>query len=867
MLPRPPNLAVQFLQFFLKEELKEEVLGDLHEKYLQLWNAKGRSIAAFHYWFQVLHYIRPFAIRSFALVPERPFLLFGNYVKTGYRNILRVKQHAAISIFGLWIGMISFVMCILYIQYESHYDEQFARSDQIYRVAQTLEGIDFQGSNQFALAPWPLALYARENFAEVLSATTLQVEEVLLRTNEDAHYEQGIFADAYFLTVFDLQSLHGSLKDALSDPKSIILTTSLANKLFASQEVVGKTLILDRDHEVVVKAIVADPPRDQHWQYSYITPVSNFPFYFQEQLGQWNSNSFRTYLLLEKGVDHDDMESNLEALDRIAEAQFADLPASPDYFLQPLTDIHLHSQINMEIEPNGDIRYLYLASSIAFVILLLALVNYTNLTNARLDFRTKEVGLRKVLGAKRPQIMIQFLLESTILMTGCLIAALVTVKLILPPINEALNLSMEFRRLLYASHWWAALFMVLFVGVSSGLYPGILIAVVQPIRAVKGSLLSRGGRNGVRNAMIVGQFALAVVLTICSIVVYSQLRFLQENKLGFERSQIVYVPFRMATLYEEKEILESEIVAHPAVYQMTITENLPLETDNQNMIKRWEGNPGLEERQFYSNRIDFNYVDMFGLEIVEGRNLSHAFQSDLTQSYLLNERAVQSLGWNEAVGKKFEDGVVVGVVKDFHFQPLHQRIEPLAMCYLHPTQVSEVGYITMSIDLAQADAAIPHIRSVLRRVLPELPFDLQYLDESYLALYRSEERLGIMFTIGTIIALVLACMGLFGIVSHHVNLRMKEISMRKILGSSTPGLISLISGSFVRLIALSILIAVPLAYFFLSRWIEHFAYRVELNWTFFATAGMCSLCLALLSISSLVLKAVWSNPLDSVRST
>lgn len=862
----PPEFILRFFRWFCDPELHPFIEGDLLELYQERIQELGLKKSNWRFAFDVLLLFRPSIIRAFH--PLETFtnhnIMLHTYFKIGFRSLNKHRFFSLINITGMTIGLTCFILIALYIQYESSYDLQHEKVDRTYRVAQLQEGNDFRGSNRYSVTPLPLVPAIRETFSEVEAATTLELNSALFTHDEQVYYEKGLYADEHLFDVFSYPIIEGVGNEALQDPNGMLVTESFAKKYFGDASPLGQTLVMDYEHPLVIKGILEDIPKNQHFNFDYVTSHKNLPWY-KEDIGVWNSNNYRSYIVLAEGTDYKAFEPKLSAFDTQTEAAYANFPFEPEYFLQPLRDIHLHSHINMEMAANGDMRYIYLSASIAFIILLLAVINYINLATARSAGRAKEVGMRKVLGAKRGQLVSQFIAESMLITLFSFGIAIVLAYLLLPAFNQLVDKEIIFNLNTNQLAFMIMLGIALLLGALSGLYPAILSSAIAPVNALKGRWMKRQ-KDGVflRHALVVGQFAAAIILAIGSVVIYQQLRYIQDKKLGFNRDQIVYVNYNEVDLYNKIPTIKAELLQHPQIEQVSVSSYLPLNINSQTIVDNWEGNSVQEELWIYRNYIDYDYLDLFEMEMVEGRNFSPDHPSDSTDSYILNEAAVKALGWESAVGKKFNGRKVIGVLKDFHFQPLDLTIEPIFIS-LRRKQIS--FYTTTVIvkgKMAEADEAVAHIQKTLQAFLPQVPFDHQFLDESYNQLYKAERQFGQVFNIFTCIALFIACMGLFGLVTHKVIQRTKEIGIRKVLGASVGNIVSLISKDFLQLVLVATLVAIPIAWWGSHRWLQDFAYRIEIGWSTFLLIGLLALGLAFLTISTQALRAATTNPAETL---
>lgn len=862
----PPEFIIRFFRWFCDPELHPFIEGDLLELYHERIQELGLEKSNRRFILDVLLLFRPSIIRSFHPLETitNHNIMLHTYFKIGFRSLNKHRFFSLINITGMTIGMTCFILIGLYIQYESSYDSQHEKVDRIYRVAQLQEGNDFRGSNRYSVTPLPLVPAIRETFSEVEAATTLELNFALFAHDEQVYYERGLYADEHLFDVFSYPIIEGVGTKALQDPNGMLVTKSFAKKYFGDASPLGQTLVMDHEHPLVIKGILEDIPKNQHFNFDYITSYKNLPWY-KEDIGVWNSNNYRSYIVLAEGIDYKAFEPKLSAFDTHTEAAYANFPFQPEYFLQPLHDIHLHSNINMEMAANGDMRYIYLSASIAFIILLLAAINYINLATARSAGRAKEVGMRKVLGAQRGQLVSQFIAESVLITIFSFGIAIALAYLLLPAFNQLVDKEIIFSLDSNRFAFMVMLATALLLGALSGLYPAILSSAVAPVNALKGKWMKRQKDGAfLRQALVVGQFAAAIILAIGSVVIYQQLRYIQDKKLGFNRDQIVYVNYNEVDLYNKVPTLKSELLKHSQIEQVSVSSYLPLNINSQTIVDNWEGNNAQEELWIYRNYIDYDYVDLFEMEIVEGRNFSPNHPNDSTDSYILNEAAVKALGWESAVGKKFNGRKVIGVLKDFHFQSLDFAIEPIFISFRR----KEISFYTTNIiikgKMDEVDEAVAHIQKTLNTFIPQVPFDHRFLDESYNQLYKSERQFGQVFNIFTCIALFIACMGLFGLVTHKVIQRTKEIGIRKVLGASVTNIVSLISKDFLQLVLVATIIAIPIAWWGSQRWLQDFAYRIDIGWWTFLLIGLLAIGLAFLTVSTQALRAATANPADTL---
>lgn len=785
-----------------------------------------------------------------------------NYINVAFRNLLRDKIANGINILGLTIGFTCFTLIALYVQYEMSYDEQHEKADRIYRIAQQQVGNFFRGTDRFTGTPSVLAPTLRSEFPDVQVATTLQLFQMPVEANDKLFQQQGLFADEYVLDVFTFPLVEGIGKEALKDPGSIILTKSLATKYFGEETALGKTMSI-RNHSVIVRGVIEDVPKNQHFTFDFITSFRNLPFYEENR---WNSNNFITYVVLPEGYDFRTLETKLVALDRYIADSYAGLPFKPRFFIQPLRSIHLHSQINFELGANGDINKVWLFTAIGFIILLLASINYMNLATARSSLRGKEIGMRKVLGAQKIQLIGQFLGESFFLTLISFVLAMAAVNSLLPAFNQLLDEQIAFNLSGNAGLLIGMLTIAILIGGLAGLYPAILLSTPLPIKAIKGIFLKNDkGANAVRNVLVVAQFSASIVLATGSIVIYHQLDYIQSKELGYSRDRVVFIPFSQTDITAKISTLRNELLKNPQIEKVSFPVEMPLNMSSETVINNWEGNTTKRDVFIYRSYVDYDFIDLFEIKLAAGRNFSPDHATDSVSAYILNESAVRALGWDSAVGKQFLDGEVIGVVKDFHFQPFDLTIQPM---FLHVRSKANAGEINiaMKMNMDAPASALQYVQETVRAQLPHVPIDVRFMDREYDFMYQAQIRFGQAFSLFTGLALFIACMGMFGLVTHHVFQRTKEIGIRKVLGATTSVIVALLSKNFLKLILIAVVVATPVAWWLMDRWLQNFAYRIDIQWWMFMISGLIAISIALLTISIQAIKAALTNPIESLKS-
>jgi putative ABC transport system permease protein len=785
--------------------------------------------------------------------------MFQNYLKSALRNIKRQKGYSLITLAGLIIGITCFVLISLYVRYEFSYDRFHENAQNIYRVlVDTRE--TYMGKSQVTVTPGPLASAMQEEFPEVLKATKVESERVVMKYGEHRFAEDSIYyVDPAFLDIFDFPLLAGDPKTALSKPNCLLVSQGMAEKYFGQENPVGKTIHVDNtDYQIT--GVMVNIPGNTHFRFDFLASFSSLvELQGRDRVFSWNRWSYRTYVLLHGQADPVSLENKL--VDFLKRNYRED--AAQTLCLQPVSDIHFYTKANFELEPTADIRNVYLLSAIAFFILLIACFNYMNLSTARATTRAKEIGMRKVIGANRMQLIRQFLGESTLFSLIALLISVMLVKLLLPAFRVFIDRKLEAGFIQYGTLLLILIGLALFTGLVSGSYPALVLSSFQPTAVLKGTGARRSRSSSLfRNSLVVSQFIISAALIFCTIVVFNQLHFIRNKELGFVKDYVVTVPYPI----EGYEALKNELRQNTQVLDVTSSNDLPHNISGAS-FGEWDGYNPEERLIVYRNWVDANFLSFYDIPVVQGRGFAEEYNDKEGQVYILNEAAVKAIGWDDPIGKRLgfsgedEKGVVVGVVKDFHFAPLHLNIEPLAL-----TPNSErIDWLSIKISPQSIPETLAFIERTWKRHSPDGDFSYNFLDDRLDRMYRTEEKLGKTFSIYTFIALFVACLGLFGLASFTTAQRTKEIGIRKVLGATGWNITLLTTKKIMALVLMANAVALPVANFAMQNWLQNFAYRVEVGVWIFALSATLSLAIALLTVSYQTIKAATANPVDSLR--
>ncbi len=799
-----------------------------------------------------------------------------NYLTVALRSLRRQKGYAALNVVGLAVGLACCGFIGLYVQDELSYDRFNERADRIVRVVREIRS----GGEEIDSAPTsaPMAPALEAEFPEVEHAVRLVMASGLLERvsgTERVRYQEPAVAygDAAIFEVFSFPLVAGDPARALVEPNAVVLTESLARKYFGDTDPMGQPLRLDDQVTLTVTGVMRDVPPTSHLAFDAVVSFATWEAMAPSWLiTEWNANYLYTYLLLPKAYDPADLEAKLSAfvdrhLGEVAHATFESLALR----LQALTGIYLHSDLQGEAGPTGDPTRLYVFSLVGVFILLIACVNFTNLATARAAQRAKEVGLRKAIGAWRSQLIGQFLAESVLVSLAAFVLALGLSQLLLPAFNALAG--KDVGTLWSYGGRYALLLagLALVVGLGAGSYPAFVLSGFRPAAVLRGPF--RGSRQGalLRKGLVVVQFAVTIVLLVGTGVVHRQLGYMRGQGLGFDQEQLLVVDFQGDTgVQEQWEGVAHALAGARGVAAVAFSSAVPGERQSQFSIV-YEGPDGTEQRgEMNEYAVDYDFAPTYGLTVVAGRNLSAEVPTDTSRAYLLNEAAVAALGYRtpeEVIGRRFhiggmdETGEVVGVVRDFHYHGLRERVEPLVLHVLP----SFYGYVTVRVRADAAGEAVAALEQVWAEAVPQRPFEYQFLDERFDEQYRAEEQFGRIFSVFAGLAIFVACLGLFGLASFTAVQRTKEVGVRKVLGASAASIVALLSRDFLKLVAVAFVVAVPVAYWGMSRWLDGFAYRVTIGPGVFALAGGLTLLISLVAVSAHTLRAATADPVKSLR--
>lgn len=809
-----------------------------------------------------------------------------NYLKVALRNLQKHVSYTLINVFGLAIGLSSFLFLALFVVDELTYDQFQKDGDRIYRMdfLGTINGNTFNTS----LASAPTAETMVAEYPEVLDATRLRGTGnwLVRRETEDQSFkeENAVFADKNFFTFFDIKLLNGDPLTCLEEPNTLVLSESTAKKIFGTDDPVGEMVLLDNETSYEVTGVFEDMPVNMHFHFDMMLTMESRE---EAKSKVWMSFNFPTYLKLAPGSSPDNLEAKFPALVEkyigpeivrfmgMSLEEFEEAGNSGGFSLFPMRDIHLHSNKLGELEPNGDIKYVYIFSAIAAFVLILACINFMNLTTARSANRAKEVGIRKVMGAYRQNLVWQFMSEAFLITLGAILIAFLSTGLLLQPFNELTGKAITLDKLLSIDFIAIGVIVMMVVGFFAGSYPSLYLSKFRPVDVLKGKL-NRGIKGvGLRSYLVVLQFSVSIIMIIGTIFVYKQLNYIQNKKLGFDKEQILMIQDAWLIGNADKvETFKNEALQNSQVLNATMASFLPVQTINNNNMWFKGKTAGKGDSHIIHNySIDHDYIETLGMEVAVGRNFSKAFPSD-SNAVLINEMTAQAFfGLEDPIGASLSTYggnqnepinvtyKVVGVIKDFHYANLRDRIDPLIF-----TLGRRTGYVSMKIDGGNVSQTINDINQIWNEFAPGQPFAYSFLDDRFENMYSNEQRIGKIFGVFASLAIFIACLGLYGLAAFTAEQRTKEIGIRKVLGASVFQILALLSREFMILLAISFVVGSGVAAYAMSQWLNDFEYRIDLfSPSVFIIGGISATFVAWLTMSAQSLKAARSNPVNSLK--
>jgi putative ABC transport system permease protein len=806
--------------------------------------------------------------------------MFKNYFKIAVRNLTKYKFISFINLFGLTVGLTCCLLITVYIVNELSYDRYNKNADHIYRIERTFLNAETGAlSLQLGAVAPPFGPLLKNDFGAVKKVTRiLPLGTSAIKYGENIFNQTDVyFADENLFDVFDFKVTKGNAALALSDPFSVMMTEETAKKYFGNADPMNKVIRLNNQFDFKVTGIYKALPSNSHWHpdvmISFNTLKDSAIYGANNLMTNWGNNSFYTYLLVPDHFNVKKFEAQLPAFQNRHIPSDGKYKAS-DYSilsLRKLTDIHLYSHTDEDIEINGDIKRVYIFSAIALFILLIACINYMNLSSARSVLRAKEIGVRKTAGAAKGELIAQFLTESVFIAWLAALLSFALTFVMLPWLDQLSGQNLSINNLFQWKIMIVILLVPFIVGIVSGIYPALYLSSFEPAKVLKGIIKKGGGNISFRKALVIFQFSISIILIIATVIVFQQLNYIQNKSLGFDKSHVVTLRYNSG-LDHSYPSFKGELLSNSNIHEVAQSSRIPsgrLLDSQGSQLNR--GDSLAPSKADIKNVItDEDFIPTYGIKIIAGRNFSKNYGMD-TASFLINETAVKALELKsnqDAIGKQFQygdrKGTIVGVFNDFNFESLHQRIIPLVL-YEPSTAGGYSGNISVKIS-GNVPAALAQIEKTWKKYLPEIPFEYKFLDERYAKLYEAEIKESNILIIFSCIAIFIACLGLFGLSAFTITQRVKEIGIRKVLGATTGSIVELISKDFLLLVVIAAVIAFPVAWYAMHHWLQNFAYRIDIAWWVFILAGIIAIVIAFATISFQAIKVATSNPVKNLRS-
>jgi len=845
-----PKFARWMLLRLLISLERRSVAGDIMEEFHQIVSESGIIKAWFWYLHQMSMLLSTFILSS----GYWNIILMANYFKLTFRHFRKHKIFTFINIAGLVISLASCFLILLWVQDELSYDRFHNRGDDLYRIA-----IKHSQYGEIPITPIPLAPAIEEKFPEIMGISRYLPYACLIKHGDRIFNELGSFADSSFFNLFTYPFIKGDPDKVFSDPFSIVLTEELAKKFFGEKDPMGQILRLDNQHDFTVTGVLKNIPHNSHIRFDFLVPFARL-LQTDRDPTNWGRWGIISYVLVENDALLSDIKLRMEELYKQHKPD-----EEVNFCLQPLTKIHLYLS-----QEGGDIRVVTIFSVISLFILLIACINFINLTTARSSIRAKEVGLRKVIGAQRKYLIRQFMGQAILLSGVAFFIAIILVMLVLPGFNNLSGKVLSINLFKDIKLFFGLLGIALLTGFLSGVYPSFLLSAFQPAQVLKGAYFQKmGSRSFFRRILVIVQFSISICLIICTMVISRQIDFMSNRKLGYDTEQIVYFPMQ-GNLQKEYPAIKAELLKHSSITHVAAASELPTEIGTSYNSFGWEGKEPDTQMSMNALWIDPGYFEALNIKIIQGRAFSKQTSTD-ENNFILNETAIKLMGIESPVGKRFSfpdryslrEGIIVGVVNDFHFASLHYGIGALALM----TGADRFNYVCIRVhpDLKDLSEMILYLENIWNSFVPEFPFEIHFLDEVYNSMYRSEQRISKVFRYFTVFAIFISCLGLFGLAAFITERRTKEIGIRKVLGASALRIVKLLSREFVILVLVANIVAWPISFFVMKMWLEEFAYHTNLRVELFLISGFIALLIAFLTVSYQAFKAGMSNPVDSLR--
>jgi putative ABC transport system permease protein len=862
----PPKLLLWFFRWYCDPDFAEDIEGDLLERFEHRVEEQGSKYAKWHFTKDVLRLFRPGIIKTLSGTKKmNQYDMFKNYIKIAFRNIGKQRTSSLLNIMGLSLGIASSLLIILHVKQELSYEDSFGDAENTYRISNT----------NWAKTSPPLKEFLQTNLpeAKLVSQIAAFGNEVVKTAHYKAEVANGYYVDAEFFEIFGLNFTKRTSGKISNAPFKVVLTQSMAKQFFGDNEAVGDFITLaDKDAYEVV-GVIEDLPKNSHLKMDYFVTMSTF---YKHTPASWTSNPnwmvTYTYALIEERVDRGEFEAKLR------EATYAFYPdgsreevdqAEAILRPYPIKSIHLHSKKEQEMAANSDVKFVYIFAALALFIMLIACANFINIFTTQAIKRAKEIGVRKVLGAKKRQLVVQFLSEAFITTLLATLVGVLLASLALPSYNQLVSLPLSYMDLFTNTNMYILLSLVLTVGFFSGTYPAFHIARQRSLSALKSQRAPKSSGNIVRKVLVVFQFSVSIVMMTGTLVLLLQTNYIQSKDLGFNKDQVVAIKFYgefRQHLRKHWEAFHSELTQNTHIINASLASNLIGDRLSVEYVTPVGSKPGMDFPGSKLMRVDAHYLETMGISLLAGRGFRTT--SDGATAYILNQKAVESLDLENPVGTLLENqahgvqGEVVGIIDDFHFSSLHEQIAPLVLAY----KPEWTNRLLVKLSGANIDKALAQIEEQINQVSPETLFDYEFLDTKIADMYQAESNMSTIVNTFSLMAIFISGLGLFGLMAYTTEARTKEIGIRKVLGATSIKIVALITSNFAKLIILSLVIAIPISYLLAQKWLSEFVFKMELTWWIFAVVGFVTLVFAFLTISAQTIKAAIANPVDSLKS-
>jgi len=795
--------------------------------------------------------------------------MFYTFFKILVRDIKKDKLSFLTKILGLTVGLTCFFLILLFVLYEFSYDKQYSGYKNIYRIVMEQPGNIYMDSDMFNVTPGPLVPYLKENYPEILHATRIRKSQNLVQYEKTSTIEDKIlYVDADFLKIFPLQFITGNPDNALNQPNSVVLTKKTAQRYFGDINPIGLSILVDENREYQITGIIEDAPDNSHLKFdflvSFITYFNDHSTYFN-----WISNGYQTYVQLKDNISVKELEDkvNLSVKDKIGN------DSKNQFILQSLTDIHLRGNCNLELEKTGNINQVFTFFAIGILILIIACFNYINLSSARSFCRLKEVGVRKVIGANNRQLFFQFIGESFIYVFVSTLIALVIIYLIIPKFNSYSQREIPYAFLFGLKALAGISVSIIIVSILSGIFPAFIITEYQPDQIFKNNIqIRKNNSSSIQSSFVIAQFVISIILIIGTIAAYRQLNYLQNKNLGFQKENIINIYLRDRRCRAKYLTFKNELLKNSNIIDVTVS-NFLLSNVMSSTNIYLEGKPTTESTLIYRLFVDENFIEFYGIPLDEGDSFTK-LKSTNSRFYLLNQTAVNYYNIKEPVGQPlrlterdiYTNGQIIGVIKDIYYNPLHVQICPLAISNINPSEYEGRGiFLSIKANPQNLENTISYIEKVYTQLSPNYPFNYSFLNSTIENNYTNEKRLQNLGQIFSIIAVFIACLGLFSLANVNLEKRTKEIGIRKVNGAKVSEVMTMLNRDFVKWIAVAFVIACPIAWYVMHKWLENFAYKTSLSGWIFVLAGLMALGIALLTVSWQSWRVATRNLVEALR--